>query len=85
MPIRLIVVYLTAIASILFVFLTILSFLQGSSESPVRDLARTAALPFALGIVPAMVLALMNRMLPLALLLIGFAVLFGVYAFANLP
>ena len=56
-PIRLIVVYLTAIASILF----------------------------ALGIVPAMVLALMNRMLPLALLLIGFAVLFGVYAFANLP
>lgn len=82
--VRIAVMYLAGIQALLFTFLCVLSLLDGGSSPAVGDLAQYAAILCVFGIVPALVLAVLNRFLPLALLLSLSVVPFALYGVAQL-
>ncbi len=81
---RIAILYIAGIEALLFIFLGVLSLLDGGSSPAVASIARLAAMLCIFGVAPALVLAVLNRLLPLALLLTVLVLPFAAYGLSSL-
>ncbi|MBM6578925.1 hypothetical protein ILT44_01925 [Microvirga sp. BT689] len=81
---RFIVMYIAVVEALLFAFLGALYWLDGASAEVTSPLARFAAILCIVGVVPALVLVVLDRWLAVALLLTLAVLTLAVFGFAYL-
>jgi hypothetical protein len=81
---RIIVMYIAVIEALLFAFLGALYWLDSTSAEATSPLARFAAILCIVGVVPALVLVVLDRWLAVALLLTLAVLTLAVFGFAYL-